>query len=88
MRARCRPSSLRDGHGPSGHLAPSSDARDHHRVDATFDDRDVDSILSGVFDMKVSLAQIANDIRAIRLLLEDGDEEEEEEEDPREGPSA
>ena len=53
-----------------------------------FDDRDVTSILSGIFDMKSSLAQIAEDLRAIRLILEDGDEEEEEDEDDGEGPSA
>jgi hypothetical protein len=49
-------------------------------MEPLFDERDLTSILSGIFDMKVSLAQIANDVRAIRLLLEDGDEEEEEEE--------
>ena len=40
--------------------------------------------------MKSSLAQIAEDLRAIQLILEDGDEEEEEEEeeDDGEGPSA
>jgi hypothetical protein len=36
-------------------------------------------VLAGIFDMKMSLAEIANDVRAIRVLLEDGDEEEEEE---------
>jgi len=56
-------------------------------MEPAFDERDVTSILSGIFDMKVNLARIANDIRAIRLLLEDGDEEEEEE-DAGEGPSA
>ena len=50
-------------------------------MDAAFDDRDVMGILSGIFDMKVSLAQIAEDIKAIRLILEDDDEEEETEED-------
>ena len=54
-------------------------------VDAAFDDRDVTSILNGVFYANVYLEQIADDIRAIRLLLEDGDEEEEEE-DNGEGP--
>jgi hypothetical protein len=57
-------------------------------VDAPFDERDVTSLLNGIFDVKASLADIANDVRAIRLLLEDGDEEEEEEEDPGEGPAA
>jgi len=52
-----------------------------HGVEAAFDDRDVTSILSGIFDMKANLVRIADDIRAIRLLLEDGDEEEEEEEE-------
>ena len=57
------------------------------RVEKAFDDRDVTSILSGIFDVKAYLAQIANDLRVIRQLLEDGDEgQEEEEEDP--GPSA
>ena len=56
-------------------------------MESSFDERDVTSILSGIFDMKVSLAQVANDVRAIRLLLED-DEEEEEEEDSGEGPPA
>jgi len=37
--------------------------------------------------MKANLVRIADDVRAIRLLLEDGDEEEEEE-DGEEGPSA
>ena len=56
-------------------------------MEAPFDDRDVTSILSGIFDVKAYLAQIANDVRIIRQLLEDGDEgEEEEEEDP--GPPA
>jgi hypothetical protein len=36
--------------------------------------------------MKVSLAQIADDVRAIRLLIEGDDEEEEDEEAPGEGP--
>lgn len=48
-------------------------------MDAAFDERDVDSILAGVFHMNARLADIAEDIHAIRLLLEDGDEEEEEE---------
>ena len=56
-------------------------------MDAAFDEQDVTSILSGVFDMRTSLAEIANDIRAIRLLLED-DDEEEEEEAAGEGPPA
>lgn len=55
-------------------------------MDAAFDDRDVDSILSGVFYINGHLADIAEDIRAIRLLLEDGDGEEEEEDDGGEDP--
>jgi hypothetical protein len=50
-------------------------------VDAAFDQSDVDSILSGVFHMNAHLADIAEDIHAIRLLLEDDDEEEEEEDE-------
>ena len=91
MPGRCHPSSeLSDGvgHGLICHLALQPHDCHHHGVDAAFDDRDVTSILSGVFDMKASLSQIANDIKAIRLLLEDEDEEEEEEEDAGEGPSA
>ena len=48
-----------------------------------FDDRDVDSILSGVFDINANLVEIRDDLRIIRRLLEDEDgEEEEEKEDP------
>jgi hypothetical protein len=50
-------------------------------MESAFHDRDVTSILNGVFHMNGHLADIAEDIRAIRLLLEDGDEEEEEESD-------
>jgi hypothetical protein len=64
--------------------APRSDDL---RVEPAFDERDVTSILNGVFYLNVHLAKIADDIRAIRLLLEDGDEEEEEE-DSGEGPPA
>ena len=49
-------------------------------VTSAFDDRDLDAILGGIFDMNVSLDRIADDVRVIRSLLEDGDEEEEEEE--------
>lgn len=56
-------------------------------MSAPFDDRDVGSILSGVFDINARLAEIRDEVRAIRWLLEDEDEEEEEdEEDP--GPTA
>jgi hypothetical protein len=55
-------------------------------VDAAFDDRDVDSILSGIFHINSHFADIAVDIHAIRLLLEDGDGEEEEEDDGGEDP--
>lgn len=56
-------------------------------MEAPFDDKDVTSILSGVFDINANLAEIRDGVRIIRWLLEDGDEEEEEaEEDP--GPSA
>jgi hypothetical protein len=52
-------------------------------VEPAFDDRDVTTIMSAVFDMKVRLDQIGDDVRTIRLILEDGDEEEEAEEDGR-----
>jgi hypothetical protein len=51
-------------------------------VDSAFDERDVDSILSGVFDINAKLSDILDELRIIRWLLEDDDEEEEEEEDP------
>ena len=57
-------------------------------MEPPIDDRDVDSILSGVFHLNANLAEIADDVKAIRLLLENGDEEEEEEEDDGQGPSA
>jgi hypothetical protein len=50
-------------------------------MDAAFDDRDLTAIMSAVFDMRVNLDRIADDARAIRLILEDGDEEEEEADD-------
>ncbi len=58
-------------------------------MEAAFDERDVTSILSGVFDMNANLVEIRDELRTIRWLLEGGDdeeEEEEEEEDP--GPPA
>jgi hypothetical protein len=55
-------------------------------VDAAFDERDVTSILSGLFDINGRLAEILDELRAIREVLEDDGEEEEEEEDP--GPAA
>jgi len=52
-------------------------------VEPTFDDRDVTSILSGIFDLNANLVEIRDEVRVIRWLLEDDDgEEEEEEEDP------
>jgi hypothetical protein len=62
-------------------VAPS----DQHGVAAPFDERDVTSILSGVFDINAKLEEIRGELRLIRLLMEngdDGEEEEEEEEDP------
>ncbi len=55
-------------------------------MEPAFDDRDVTSILSGVFDINAKLAEIRDELQVISWLLEDDDEEEEEEEDP--GPSA
>ena len=56
-------------------------------MESAFDDRDVASILSGsIFDINANLADIRDEVRVIRWLLEDEDEEEEEEEYP--GPSA
>ena len=57
-------------------------------MEPPFDERDVTSILSGIFDMKANLVEIADDVRVIRLLLEDDDEEEEDEEDDGQGPPA
>ena len=50
-------------------------------VDQVFSERDVNAVLTGIFDMKANLAQVAGDVRAIRLILEDEDEEEAEEEE-------
>ena len=49
-------------------------------VEPAFDDRDVEAILGGVFDMNVRLDRIASDVHTIRLILEAGNEEEEEDE--------
>jgi len=58
-------------------------------VEPAFDERDVTSILSGVFHLNANLADIADDVWAIRLHLEEDDEEEEEdEEEDRQGPSS
>jgi hypothetical protein len=38
---------------------------------------DVDAALAGIFDLKVTLAKIGEDIATIRKLLEDGQDEEE-----------
>jgi hypothetical protein len=47
-------------------------------VEPEFDDRDVTSILSGLFYVNASLSDIAEDVWAIRLRLEGEDGEEEE----------
>ena len=47
---------------------------------AAFDERDVNAILTGIVDVNASLARIAEDVYAIRRVLEDDDEEEAEEE--------
>jgi len=57
-------------------------------VEPAFDERDVTSILSGVFHLNANLADIADDVWAIRLHLEEDDEEEEDEEEDRQGPSS
>lgn len=44
------------------------------------DRHDVTALLSGIFDLNTKLAQAADDVHAIRLLLEEEDGEEEEEE--------
>jgi len=49
-------------------------------VERRLDDRDVTSILSGLFYMHANLKDIAEDVWAIRLRLEGEDEEEEEDE--------
>ncbi len=48
-------------------------------MEPAFDERDVTTIMNAAFDMKVRLDQIGDDVRTIRLNLEDGDEEEAEE---------
>jgi len=50
-------------------------------VDGAADDRDVNAILSGIFDINAKLAEIRDDLQVIRWLLEDPDDEEEEEEE-------
>ena len=55
-------------------------AGDHHVVGSQFDERDLGTILSGLFHMHANLADIADDVWAIRLRLEGDDEEEEEDE--------
>jgi hypothetical protein len=53
-------------------------------VEAPFERGDAKAILSGVFHMNAHLADIARDVRVIRLLLDDDDEEaEEDDEDDR-----
>jgi hypothetical protein len=48
-------------------------------VEPTFDERDKAAILSGMFHLQANLVEIAEDVWAIRRILEgDGDEEEEE----------
>jgi hypothetical protein len=56
-------------------------------VSAAFDERDVTSILSGVFDIRSYLAHIAEDLHIIRELIE-GDDDGEETEDEEPGPSS
>ena len=75
------------GQGLVGQLVYKSDQRDHEYVDTPFDERDVASILSGVFEINANLVDIRADLRIIRWLLEEDDEEEEEEEGDS-GPSA
>jgi hypothetical protein len=48
-------------------------------VEALIEREDVDAILGGVFDINANLAEVRDELRIIRRLLEDGDEEEEEE---------
>jgi hypothetical protein len=43
------------------------------------DDRDVGSIIAGVFDMNTKMDVLVQHVRAIRELLDEDDEEEEEE---------
>lgn len=49
-------------------------------MEQPLDERDVTSILSGLFYVHASLSDIAEDVWAIRLRLEGEDEEEEEDE--------
>ncbi len=53
-------------------------------MEPPFDERDVTSILSGLFYVNASLNDIAEDVWAIRLRLE-GEDEEEEEDDSEDG---
>ena len=59
-------------------------------MEPEFDDRDVTSILSGLFYVNASLSDIAEDVWAIRLRLEgeDGEEEEEDTGEDGGGPSS
>ena len=50
-------------------------------MDGVIDDRDVSTILSGIFDINAKLAEIRDDLQVIPWLLEDGNDEEEEEEE-------
>jgi hypothetical protein len=54
-------------------------------VEPVVEREDVTSVLNGIFDMNRRLARIADDVRVIRLVLENDDEEEEEEADGPDG---
>jgi len=51
-------------------------------VNGVVEREDVNAILAVSFDLSIKLERIAEDVRVIRWLLEDGDEEEEEGEAP------
>jgi hypothetical protein len=46
-------------------------------VELPFDRADVDATLSGLFDLNDRVERVADELTAIRRLLEDDDEEEE-----------
>jgi hypothetical protein len=46
-------------------------------MSAAWEQEDVLATLKGVFDVNAKLADIAQDVDAIRRMMEDGDEEEE-----------
>jgi hypothetical protein len=46
-------------------------------VDLPFERADVDAILGGIFDLNIRVERAADELTAVRRLLEDDDQEEE-----------